>query len=40
LTGFRYGLFGGHREGGMKKYEKTKGLFLKHEYIAFSDFAR
>jgi len=23
-----------------KKYEKRKGLFLKHEYIGFSDFAR
>jgi len=23
-----------------KKYEKRKELFLKHEYIGFSDFAR
>jgi len=23
-----------------KNYEKRKGLFLKHEYLAFSNFAR
>ena len=40
LTRFRSGLFGGHREGGMEKYEKRYELFLKYEYIEFLDFAR
>jgi len=26
-------MLGGHREGGVKKYEKRNGLFLKNKYI-------
>jgi len=38
--GFRSGLFGSHREGGMKNnYEKRRDFF-KHKYIGFLDFVK